>query len=149
MRIVACVALCACIAGCGASKPSAHVDSREKLADACGNVRARLEGIAHEVGLRDPQPALFRGNLIAERLRTATKQALSTTGEQARELESLGAPRTALLALSAAAKSYELFAHGLTGHRRRTPSANLKLGAQFEVIGLRAAVACEEAVHAA
>ena len=142
-----CIALWVCIAGCGASRQSAHLSRGEELADACGNVRARLEGVAHEVGFRDPPPSLLRGNTLAERLRTATKQALSTLGEQARELKRLDAPRAVLLSLSAGAKSYEVFAHRLAGDRRRTPGANIRLGAQFEVIGLRTGLNCERAAR--
>lgn len=139
------IVLCVCLAGCGSSMHTAHLGSLEKIANACGNVRARLEGIDHEVGFRDLTLALFRGNTIDHRLRLATKQALSTLAERTRELESVGAPRAALRAISTGERSYEVFARQLVGDRTRDFRANLRLGVQFEGIGLRTAVTCEKA----
>jgi hypothetical protein len=97
--------------------------------------------------LRDPEPALLRGNTIARRLHDATKRAISILGEQARQLEGLDARPAVLRSLSAGAMSYEAFARQLAGDRRHAPSANLRLGSQFEVIGLRTALNCEQAAR--
>jgi hypothetical protein len=145
MRVLASTAVCFLLAGCGAGKPAAHLSDREKVANVCGDLRARIEGIGNEAGARDPQPATLRGNLTATRLRPAVKEALSSLAESRRELERLHASQAAIDAISGAVSGYDIFARRLAGNKTRGVSTDIKLDTGFVLVGLRAAVRCAHA----
>jgi hypothetical protein len=115
--------------------------------NACGDLRARIEGIGNQDGIRDPQPATLRGGTTAARLRPATKEALSALSESAQDLDRLHASERVIETISEGVEGYDAFARQLDGNRQRSQSANLKLEGSFTLIGLRAAVGCRHAAR--
>jgi hypothetical protein len=113
--------------------------------NACGDLRARIEGIGDQAGLSDPQPATLRGISTVRRLRQATREALSSLAESARELRRLHASQRVIATISEGVDGYDAFARQLIGERSRSETANLRLGSSFSLIGLRAAVGCVRA----
>jgi hypothetical protein len=134
------------LTACGSSQTGAHLTDREQISNACGDLKARIEGIGNKAGIRDPQPATLRGSSTVKRLRPATKEALSRLSESAKELGRLHAPRRAVEAVSEGVEGYDAFARQMVGDRSRSESSNFKLETDFTSIGLRAAVRC---LHAA
>jgi hypothetical protein len=138
----------AALAGCGStgnatrSTSTNALSSRERAENTCGDLRARVDGIAGRVGLRDPQPALFRGDTLALRLRPATREAVSALDETRRALDGLNASPAVLAPLASATSEYHAFARLLSTNTRRSQTSNLRLGEHFEAIGLQAAVSC-------
>jgi hypothetical protein len=130
------------LAGCGSSTTGAHLTNREQVMNACGDLRARIEGIGKQAGIRDPQPATLHGSSTARRLRPATSEALSSLSESARELDRLHASRRVIETISEGVEGYAAFARQLVGDQPRSERSNLELETDFTSIGLRAAVGC-------
>jgi len=104
------------------------------MQSACGNLKARLEGIADAQGFRDPQPQALRGPLPAARVAQGSLEAMARGCEATAELRAAGATARSVKAVAGAEAAYGRLAERLRHARARDGSAGLRMQFSFQTI---------------
>jgi hypothetical protein len=133
------------LAACGsASQPAPHAESApERVQSACGNLKARLEGIVDAQDFRDPQPHALRGRLPAARVAQGSLEAGARSREATAELRAVGATPRSLEAIAGAEAAYRLLAQHLRHARARDGSAGLEMQFSFLTIDRAEVAGCD------
>ena len=132
-RMTAAVLLSVLLVGCGKStaQPRA-LSSAERLQQVCANLRARLSGISDAVGLRDPEPALFRSPALEIHLQQAAHEARAALDEAQAELGKVNARYANVLAPQL--RSLNALAAELPHEHPRSSEAGFRLSLRYAAI---------------
>jgi hypothetical protein len=123
------------LAGCGTARPPRSTTgttrtptARERAETVCGDLRARLEGIAKETAeTRDIQPATLKGRQFPRRLERAIKEDRTVLYAAMEALEEIPAAGRARLAVSEGIEGFDRLSQRLPNSDPRTPAAETKL----------------------
>jgi hypothetical protein len=136
VRAAAVIALCAPfvgVAGCGGSghrtSPSSQrqAEALIRRTTACGDLKARLNGINERRGITDPQRATLVGRHPAIELSRASREAVAADREAEAELRGSLISLDALLAIERTQRSYARLAHSLQRARAAGIDAGLSM----------------------
>ncbi len=130
---------------CGStSQPTAHaVSASERVRIACGNLKARLEGIADTQDFRDPQPRALRGRLPAARVTQGSLEAETRSREATVQLRGAGAAPRSLDAVAGAEAAYRRLARRLRHASARNDTAGLEMQLSFQTIARVEVAGCD------
>jgi uncharacterized protein YfiM (DUF2279 family) len=114
-------ALLACaLAGCGGASRSgtgateAVTVNATAVTTACGNLAARLRGIADARGVNDPQPAALAIGKVVREMRLASKESIAANHEIEAELRRTDPTGTSIAALRRGSRRFRRYARLLT-----------------------------------
>ncbi|HXB16151.1 MAG TPA: hypothetical protein VNV44_10475 [Solirubrobacteraceae bacterium] len=114
-------ALCGIGCGAGSGSSSAKTGTAPRaaapgteaaFATACGDLKARLTGIANRRGARDPLRGVPERRVVTE-MRQASAESIAVSREIKAELRKAGAPTASIQALSRANRSYRRYARAI------------------------------------
>lgn len=146
VRAACAAVLLACLlAGCGggakastatgASGPSSTADTAA-IATACGDLRARLQGIAGTRGVRDPQPAALEIHKVVREMKLASTESIAANQEIEAELRRAGSPAASIAALRRGSRRFRRYVRLLTD---APPSGHEGIHVQVRLLALDAA----------
>jgi hypothetical protein len=140
--------LAVALSGCGGSRhitPPRALNHRERIETACGDLRARLNGIADQTAVISGSPSDFVGRAQARRLEQATRESVSALYETAEALERLTPRFSIRSAVSEAIEGYDRYSQTLPTRAPRSAKAGIRLTGDYLRIKDTVDVACREA----